>query len=120
MRQALFRTASMQIRVIRRSADSALGRRGFSGSVSRPGRRADGLGGARAVRAPGLPEGPGGSCQAPLKALRPDLAGQVVSPAAEVNGCGLRLQLLPVFHWRLGTEVETLVSDVKMAIVSTM
>lgn len=78
------------------------------------------LGGARVGRAPGRLEGPGGSCQAPLQAQRPEPAGQVVSPAARVNGCGLRLQLLPVFHWRLGTEVETLVSDVKMAIVSTV
>lgn len=72
------------------------------------------------MRAPGLPEGPGGSCQAPPKALRPEPTGQVVSPAAGVSGCGLRLQLLPVFHWRLGTEVETLVSDIQMAIVATV
>jgi hypothetical protein len=80
----------------------------------------DALGGARVGRAPRRPEGPGGSCQAPLQAQRPDPAGQVESPAAGVNGCGLRLQLLPDFHWRLGTEVETLVSDLKLAIVSTM
>lgn len=72
------------------------------------------------MRALGLSESPRGSCQAPLQAQRPDPAGQVESPAAGVNGCGLRLQLLPVFHWRLGTEVETLVSDIKMAIVFTV
>lgn len=109
-----------QLRVSRQPAGSALYGRGFSCGASRPGPRADALGGARAVRAPSRPEVPGGSRAAPLQAQSPAPAGRVESPAAKVNCCGLRLQLLPGFHWRLGTEVEKLVSDLNMAIVYSM
>lgn len=105
MRQALFRATRAWVGVSGRPAGGVHGGRGFASGASRPGRRVDAPGGARVVRAPGLPGSPRELRGASAGWATSSRQGQVASAAAEVKGCGLRLQLLPVLHWRLGTEV---------------
>lgn len=75
-----------------------------------PGRTRTRFGGARTLHAQGRPEGPEGA----VRRLSGSHRTQVLSAAAKVKGCGLRLLAAASCPpLRCGTEVKKLVSDLR-------